>query len=135
MDMNLKIMIPDEVIYDAPVSKIVAEGPQGFFCLLPRHVDCFSTLVPGIVSVVPLVADRKVADELFVAVDQGVLIKRGGAVSISCRRAVVSSDLETVTEVVRQQFMIVDERERSVRSAAARLESAFVRKFMEFETT
>ncbi len=133
--MNLKIMIPDEVVYDSPVTKIVAEGPQGLFCLLPRHVDCFSILVPGIVSVMPLADAQADPTELYVAVDQGVLVKQEGLVSISCRRAVVSRDLETVTEVVRRQFLTVDERERVVRSAAARLESAFIRKFMEFETT
>jgi len=45
--MQLKVLLPTQVLVDEPVSKVVAEGEDGSFCLLPRHVDFTSALVPG----------------------------------------------------------------------------------------
>jgi F-type H+-transporting ATPase subunit epsilon len=48
--MRLKILLPTEIILDKEVIKVVAEAENGYFCLLPRHVDFVSTLVPGILA-------------------------------------------------------------------------------------
>ena len=46
--MNLKILLPAEVLLSEKVAKVVAEAANGFFCLLPHHVDYTAALVPGI---------------------------------------------------------------------------------------
>ena len=44
--MHLTVLLPTEILLDAvDVSKIVAEAQDGFFCLLPRHVDFVAALV------------------------------------------------------------------------------------------
>ncbi|MBU4575670.1 MAG: F0F1 ATP synthase subunit epsilon, partial [Proteobacteria bacterium] len=48
--MKLKVLLPDQVLMDQEVAKVVAEGENGSFCLLPRHVDFVAALSPGILS-------------------------------------------------------------------------------------
>ncbi len=126
--MNLKVLLPSEVLLDRQVLKLTAEAPNGFFCLLPRHIDFVATIVPGILSFL----DSE-SIEHFVAVDEGTLVKCGPQVLVSTRHAVMSEDLGQLQQVVEQQFESIDERERLARSAAARLESGMVRRFMDLE--
>ncbi|MCC9001699.1 MAG: F0F1 ATP synthase subunit epsilon, partial [Candidatus Competibacter sp.] len=81
--MHLKLLTPTEILVDESVVKFNAEGPEGHFCLLPRHRDWVATLVPGLVSFVALDGG-----EIFVAVDRGILVKCGDEVLVSVRRAV-----------------------------------------------
>lgn len=46
--MQLKVLLPTEVLIDEAASKITAEAENGCFCLLPNHVDFVAGLVPGL---------------------------------------------------------------------------------------
>ena len=48
--MRLTVLLPTEVLVDEDVAKVVAEAENGFFGLLPRHVDIVAALVPGVLS-------------------------------------------------------------------------------------
>lgn len=48
--MNLKILLPANLLLDAPVHKVVAVASNGSFCLLPKHADFVTSLVPGILA-------------------------------------------------------------------------------------
>lgn len=124
--IQLKILLPHKVFFSGPVRQLVAEAPNGQFCLLPHHVDFVSALVPGLV----LYRDPENAEH-FVAVDVGTLVKCGTEVLISTRMAAASDDLGQLNRIVEDQFLKLDEREKAARSAAARLESSLVRRFME----
>ena len=45
--MQLRVLTPERIEIDVPVRKVVAEGGEGAFCLLPRHVDFARGLAPG----------------------------------------------------------------------------------------
>ncbi|MCA8999535.1 MAG: F0F1 ATP synthase subunit epsilon [Planctomycetaceae bacterium] len=126
--MNLKILLPTKVLLSSPVKKVVAEGENGAFCLLPRHVDFVSALVPGILSY----RDPQ-GEEHFAAVAEGILVKSGEEVRISTRSAVLGTDLGTLRKTVAEEFLVLDDRERTARTAVARLEADFVRRFLQFE--
>jgi len=126
--MNLKVLLTNEVFLDCEVTKVTAEAQNGFFCLLPRHVDFVAALVPGLLSF----EDEK-SREHFLAIDEGTLVKCGPEVLVSTRSAVQSNDLGQLRQVVEQQFEVLDDRERLARSAAARLEAGLVRRFMDFD--
>lgn len=123
--MNLKIMLPAEIYFNEEVTKITAEAENGFFCLLPRHVDFTAALVPGIFSF------SNGATETYLAIDSGTLVKRGQEVLVSTRNAVRAPELGTLKQVVRKQYEEIDEREKRARSAAAKLEVDLLRRFME----
>ncbi|MGE0827059.1 MAG: F0F1 ATP synthase subunit epsilon [Candidatus Binatia bacterium] len=124
--MQLRVLLPTEVLVDEEVSKVVAEADSGSFCLLPRHRDIVAALIPGV-----LIFTTHDGSEVFLAVDNGVLVKCGANVQVSTRHAVRSSDLGSLQQTIMEQFHIVDEREKKARSATARLEADLVRRFME----
>lgn len=126
--MRLKILLPFRVFaeYEA-VHRIVAETYQGSFGILPRRLDCAAALAPGI-----LTYERETEGERYLAIDQGVLVKTGPDVFVSVRNAISGNELEQLRETVEHEFLEFDDREKSVRSVMARLESGFVRRFMEY---
>ncbi|REJ65761.1 MAG: F0F1 ATP synthase subunit epsilon [Planctomycetota bacterium] len=126
--MNLKVLLPNEVFMDREVTKVTAEAQNGYFCLLPRHVDFVAALVPGLLSF-----EDEDGREHFLAIDEGALVKCGPEVLVSTRSAAADGDLGQLRHVVEEQFEVLDERERLARSATARLEAGLVRRFMEFD--
>jgi F-type H+-transporting ATPase subunit epsilon len=49
------------------------------------------------------------------------------------RRAVGGAELGALRKAVEQEFLNLDEREKSVRSALAQLEGGLIRRFLEFQ--
>ena len=126
--MKLKILLPTEVFLEAEVNKVKAEAENGYFTLLPRHIDFVTALVPGIFSF-----QSNQGKEEFLALDEGILVKCAQEVLVSSRRAVRGTDLKSLKRTVKEQFRVLDEQEKKVRSAAAKLEANIVRRFMELE--
>ena len=124
--MRLKLLIPTRVVVDQKVTKIVAEGEHGSFCLLPRHVDFLAALVPGL-----LAFENVEGDEIFAAVDQGILVKRNDEVLVSTLRAVLGGDLQELRKTVLEEFAALDEGERAAKAAIAKLEASFLRSYLE----
>jgi F-type H+-transporting ATPase subunit epsilon len=123
--MNLRVLLPFEIFADETgVSRIVAETSDGSFGLLPHRLDCVAALAPGI-----LTYETEASGEVFVAVDEGVLVKTGPDVLVSVRRAIVGESLDRLRDAVEQEFLTLDERERSVRLVMAKLETGFLRRF------
>jgi F-type H+-transporting ATPase subunit epsilon len=122
--MNLKVLLPFGIFAEkAGVSRIVAETHEGSFGLLPHRLDCVAALAPGI-----LTYETSSDGEVFLAVDQGVLVKTGLDVLVSVRRALAGSDLGQLRHAVEQQFLELDEREQDVRTVVAKMESDLIRR-------
>ncbi len=127
--MNLKILLPFQIFAEkTAVMRIVAETSEGSFGLLPHRLDCVTALTPGI-----LTYETKADGEVFVAVDEGVLVKAGPDVLISVRRALGGSDLGQLRDAVEQEFLTLDENEQTVRMVMAKLESGFIHRFATFQ--
>ena len=133
--MRLQVFMPEHIVLDCAARKVVAEGASGSFGILPRHIDFVEPLVPGILAVVSGASPgpESDADERFVAVDEGVLVKCGRSVFVSVRNAVVGAELGALEQTVRDQFRRIDTREQAMRSALAKLEADVVRRFIEME--
>jgi len=126
--MNLKILLPFQIFAEKKgVSRIVAETREGSFGLLPHRLDCVAALVPGI-----FIYETEEVGEVYVAVDEGVLVKTGQEVLVSVRNAIVGMDLNQLRAVVENEFLIMDESEQRMRSVMAKLESGLVRRLVEF---
>jgi F-type H+-transporting ATPase subunit epsilon len=126
--MRLMVMLPTEVLIDAEVVKVIAEAGNGFFCLLPRHVDFLAALVPGI-----LYYSTGDGVEHFVAVDEGTLIKCGHEVRVSVMNATAGARIDTLQAIVLDTFRALDDEERRARTTLARLEAGTMRRFLELE--
>jgi F-type H+-transporting ATPase subunit epsilon len=127
--MTLKILLPFVIFAEKTgVSHIVAETPAGSFGLLPHRLDCVAALTPGILSY-----ESDAEGEVFVAVDEGVLVKSGPNVLVSVRRALGGNDLAQLREAVTREFLTLDEHEQSARTVMAKLETGFLRRFATFQ--
>ena len=127
--MHIKILLPFQIFAEnTGVSRIVAETREGSFGLLPHRLDCVAALAPGI-----LIYQTDSGPEVFVAVDEGVMVKTGLAVLVSVRRAIGGTDLSQLRAAVEKQFLTLDEQERSVRSVTAKLEIGLIRRMATFQ--
>jgi F-type H+-transporting ATPase subunit epsilon len=126
--MNLKILLPFQVFADkADVVRVVAETPDGSFGLMPHRRDCVAALEPGI-----LTYETAADGTVYVAVDHGVLVKYGAQVLVSVRRAIAGADLGQLQASVKREFLTLDDHERDVRTAVAKIEGSFLRHLEEF---
>jgi F-type H+-transporting ATPase subunit epsilon len=126
--MNLKVLLPFSIFAEKTgVSRIVAETCKGSFGLLPRRLDCVAALVPGI-----LIYENEAEGEVYIAIDEGVLVKTGLDVLISVRNAIGGTDLGQLREAVEREFLNLNEREQSVRSVMAKMESDFIGRLAKF---
>jgi F-type H+-transporting ATPase subunit epsilon len=126
--MRLKVWIPTEVMLDDEVRKVKAEAENGWFCILPRHIDFVTTLVPGILSF-----ELGGGSTEYLAIDHGVLVKCGPEVSVSTRNAVRSPDPDALKAAVEMQFRAAHEKEAASRVFESKLESELVRQLLEIE--
>jgi F-type H+-transporting ATPase subunit epsilon len=126
--MHLKVLLPSRIFLDLErVSRIVAETRGGSFGLLPHRLDCIAALVPGILAYT--LGDHTA----YLAVDQGVLVKSGADVMVSVRQAIQGTTLSELHETVKREYLSLDRQERDVRAAVARMESALLGRFAEFQ--
>ncbi len=126
--MHLKVLLPFRVFADkTDVTRIVAETRDGSFGLLPRRRDCVAALVPGI-----LTYESEADGEVFVAVDEGVLVKIGDVVRVSVRRASGGADLPSLRDAVQRDYLMLDALALAARAASQKLESGFVGRFARF---
>ena len=126
--MNLKVLLPFQVFAEkTDVLRVIAETADGSFGLLPRRRDCVAALEPGI-----LTYETAADGTVYVAIDQGVLVKFGAEVLVSVRRAIAGADLGKLQESVKREFLTLNNQERDVRAAVARMEGSFMRHLEEF---
>jgi F-type H+-transporting ATPase subunit epsilon len=96
--------------------------------LLPDRLDCAAALAPGL-----LTYETDSDGEVTLAVDEGVMVKTGPDVLISARNAIGGTDLDELHDAVNKQFLHLDDQEKTVREALAKMETGFIRRFTEFQ--
>jgi F-type H+-transporting ATPase subunit epsilon len=127
--IDLKILLPGKTFLKREVKKITAEAENGWFCLLPKHVDFTTSLTPGI-----LLLTTPEEKDVFLAIDEGILVKYGKEVVISTRNAIEGEDLGELKNRVEEIFIKTDEKEKDAQTALSKLEADFVRSFLNLET-
>ncbi len=122
--MHLKILLPAGVLLEEEVEKVTAEAQNGYFTMLPRHIDFVAALVPGIFSYL-----TPAGEERYLAVDDGIVVKQGGQVYVSTARAVPGEDLAYLQETVENELKVLGESEKKARTVMSRLEADTLRRF------
>jgi F-type H+-transporting ATPase subunit epsilon len=127
--MQLKILLPSEVFADEHgVSSVIAETRDGSFQLLEHRLDCVAALVPGILTYLP-----KDKPPVYLAVDEGVLVKTGSQILVSVRQAIDGADLGQLHDEVKRKFLTLNAEERNVRDVLSRMDSSFVGRLAAFQ--
>ncbi len=128
--MRLRVLTAARVVVDAEVVKVTAEGLEGSFTLLPRHVDTVSALVPGLLS---FTGAADPPQEQVLAVNTGVLVKCGRHVDVATSEAIRGDDPAALRRGLQQALLELDEREQRSRAALARLESDLTAQLIELD--
>lgn len=126
--MRLKVLLPDKVLIDEAAGKIIAEAENGAFCLEPRHVDFVSALTAGLLTYI-----NAEGDEMYVGIDEGILVKCGREVRVSTREAVAGTDPAALRSALIRRGTEASEHERHARGALARLEAGLAKRFLELQ--
>jgi F-type H+-transporting ATPase subunit epsilon len=126
--MKLSILLPTKILVQENIRKMAAEAVNGAFGILPRHLDFVTAIVPCICEFT-----KESGEKEFIAVDEGILVKKGGDVYLSTRNAVRGANLGELEQTIQNEFLSLDERERKARSAAAKMEADLIRRFIEEE--
>lgn len=124
--MHLSIFLPTKHLLDEEVGKVKGESQTGEFCLKPRHIDYVTSLRPGIFSYTTILGR-----EHFLAMDQGILVKQGDQVKVAAHRA-VTGELGQLFQEVNKMLAENKDKEALNRSAIAKLEIGFLKRFLEF---
>ena len=125
--MRLRILIPTGVLIEREVEAVTFEAHDGARTLLGRHQDYLASLAPGIFTAL------SGGEELYAAINRGILVKKGQEVLVSTRDGVLGRELQTLRELVTQRFESISSREETARTALARLESDLVRRLVDYE--
>ena len=120
--ITLKVLLPFGVFAEkTDILKVVADTNVGSFGILPHRLDCVAALTPGI-----LFYESKGEGEVYIAVDQGILVKVGLSVLISASNAIAGKDLNQLKDAVEQQFLNLNQQEKNVRSLMVKMESGLI---------
>ena len=126
--MQLKILLPFEIFLEKKeVKRIVAETNAGSFGMLPQRLDCVAALVPGIFEY------ETAQGIVYVAVDEGIMIKAGTEVMVSVRNAHGGTDLGKLHESIEKEFVNLDENEKNVRYVMEKLGSTLIQHLEKFQ--
>ena len=126
--MHLKVLLPFQIFADIQdITRIVAQTPQGAIGLLPHRRDCVAALAPGVFTYA-----TATDGEIYIAIDEGVLVKIGADVLVSVRHAIGGTDLGRLHQAVKREFLTLDAQEKNGRSVMTKLESDFIRRFAAF---
>ena len=124
MEMYLRIYSPTEVILDTPVNQVDFEAIDGFFTLLPKHMDMVSALKPSVLSY--KIGDKK----SYVACNKGVLVKKNDVVSVSTPLAVLGSDLKELEHRIEVDFKGMEQERKEINLTMAKLEVGLAKGIM-----
>ncbi len=126
--MNLTILLPEKTYWQGRVKKVVGEAKNGSFCLLPAHIDFVTIMVPGIFYTV-----TEDDQEIYIAINEGVLLKNGSEITLATRNATKGDSLGSLKRQVEEDFKRIDQQDRRANQALQKLEADFVRRFLDLE--
>lgn len=127
--IKLRILLPYRIFCEPEdITAMTVETSHGSLGILPNRLDCTAAIVPGILSY------RSYSQGVvYLALDEGVMVKAGRVVSLSVRNAIGGKDLGELHKAVEKEFLSLDEREREVRTLLAKIESSFIRRWTRFQ--
>ena len=125
--IHLEVLTPARVVVDERASKVSAEAGNGSFTMLPRHIDFTASLVAGLLTYT--VGE----EEHLLAVEAGVLVKRGRSIRVATGAAIEGDDVLSMQRRLRASHKDTTESEQRTRKVLAHLETDAFRRLLELE--
>lgn len=126
-EIEFKVMVPEQILISCTARKIIAEAPDGFFCLKPGHIDFVSVLQPGILYYTTESGER------YVATGEGLLVKCGNKVLVSVLSGYKGADLKSLENLVRTELTEDESYEEKAGRVLYEMEADLLRYFSKLE--
>ncbi len=127
--MQLKVLLPSMVFLDiAGVLRMNVPTIAGYVGIYPQRLDFVSAIAPGIM-------DWQNADgeNLYTALDGGVMSKTGNQVLCSVHNAATDSDPAKLQDIIEKQFLALNTQQQAVRLTLSKLESSLLLRLRRFQ--
>ncbi len=126
--MTLTVLLPDRIFarYEGLVNLNV-DTPSGSLGILPRRRDFITPLATGLLSY-----QQQSGAPAYLALEQGIMIKRGTDVSISTRRAVSGDDIAELEATIRTQDQEQAQWEELLTRMLIKMEGRLIRRLADF---
>lgn len=121
--LNLKIYIPNKLFLEEVVAKVSVYGKEGFYTILPNHIDYVSSFEDSI-----LIFTKNDGKSVFIGINQGVLIKCGREVQLSTFNAVYGGES---VEALRAVLKNAIEKDKQIREFEMKIKNSL--KNIEYE--
>jgi F-type H+-transporting ATPase subunit epsilon len=118
----LKVVTPIEV-FERKIKAIRLKDQSGFFGVMKGHTDFLTVLERAVCYY----TDEN-SQEVFLALDGGVLSVKGGSVTITTRNAFESSDADKLSQIIENTMLRRDSSEASLLSMLKGIERSFLEK-------
>ncbi|HOY65649.1 MAG TPA: hypothetical protein PLP29_02110 [Candidatus Ozemobacteraceae bacterium] len=121
--MTVQVRTPTRLVLDVTgIHSVRYETPDGCRTLEPRHLDGVDPLSPGILTLTAATGEQTAA-----AVDEGILVKAGCAVTIAVRHVIPARGKALLRQALREELARIRNTEADLRAALASLESRFLK--------
>jgi len=114
--MKIIINTFNERTGEIEAAKISAMTDDGYFEILPGHIDMIALIAPGILKI-----SQNNSGEIIYASDHGIIIKTGDTVKIALRNAVRASSVSALSAEIKRHFLLISEQEKAGRIAVSEL--------------
>jgi len=122
--MDFFIYSPLGTVIKTKIKKVTFETLNGYYTLLPRHIDFISALQANIVSFT-----EENGQEKFAACHRGIVVKKGNAVTMSVQGAVICNTLDELSPAIFNDFKKSEEERKELNTAMVQLELGLIRGF------
>ncbi|MBR2141239.1 MAG: hypothetical protein IJ853_02685 [Rickettsiales bacterium] len=131
--LNLRIYIPDKLFLEEVVVKVSVLGKEGFYTILPNHLDYVSSFEDGIIFF-----KKQTEENVFIGVNQGVLVKCGREIQVSTFNAVYGGNtIEELKNVLKSSIKRENELisiEKKIKTSLKNIEFELFRKIKTLES-
>lgn len=122
--MRLKVLTPTQILIDTPIEKVDFEAVDGYFTLLPKHIDFINSLKQTIIQY------RANNKNYYVACDRGVVVKKSDEVIISTALAISDDNLEKLKKTIEVDFKQMEQERKEVLVSMSKLEVGLTKGLM-----
>ena len=127
--MRLKVLTPTQIEVDTTIEKVDFEALDGFFTLLPKHIDFVDSLKQTIIQY------KTNNKTYYVACDKGVVVKKADEVIISTSLAIQDDDLEKLKKTIAYDFKQMEQERKEILVSMSRLELGLTKGLMSLSTS
>lgn len=122
--MELCVYSPLGILLEQDILSVTLETLDGYYTLLPKHVDFAAVLTSGIVSYKTV--DEK---EKYLACHQGIAIKKASRVTLTVQGGILADSLPELQQQIAFEAKQNEQQRKELNTAMARLELGVIRGF------